>query len=74
MKLKLKADINVEKGILMEALRDADYVLDKRREILQPPHTHYTESVYQVGRVYMLLGDEWDQKGDRGRFSLNMFI
>ncbi|XP_045192117.1 uncharacterized protein LOC123548698 [Mercenaria mercenaria] len=63
-KYKLRADVNVEKGLLMEALDDANYVLDKRREILQPPHTHYTESVYQVGRIYMLIGNDLHQKGE----------
>lgn len=63
-KMKLQADIFIQQGNLEKALQYADEVLDKRRAILQPPHTCYTESVYQVGQIYMLIGNDLKRKGD----------
>ncbi|KAL4234898.1 hypothetical protein ACF0H5_006539 [Mactra antiquata] len=63
-KMKIRADIYIEKGLLEEALYDANFVMDQRREILQPPHTKFTESVYQVAKIYMLQGFDWSEKGD----------
>ncbi|XP_052817132.1 uncharacterized protein LOC128243403 isoform X1 [Mya arenaria] len=64
-KVKLLADILIEKGLLDEAKKNAEFVLDRRRGILQPPHFKYTESVYQVARIWMLLGNRFNEKGEK---------
>ncbi|WAR12387.1 hypothetical protein MAR_026567, partial [Mya arenaria] len=48
-KVKLLADILIEKGLLDEAKKNAEFVLDRRRGILQPPHFKYTESDLENG-------------------------
>ncbi|KAH3769002.1 hypothetical protein DPMN_170248, partial [Dreissena polymorpha] len=62
-KMKLLADIYVEEGQIDKAYQDALFVLDQRREILQPPHKNYTESVYQVARICMLQGKKCALEG-----------
>ena len=59
VKRKLKADVFVEKGEYEQALKEAEAALDQRRAIIQPPHFKYLESVYQVARIYLLIGNRY---------------
>ncbi|KAL3866827.1 hypothetical protein ACJMK2_044088 [Sinanodonta woodiana] len=56
-KLKNRADVYIQMGSLTEALRDAEESMDMRREILRPPHSFMTQSVFQVAKLYDLIGD-----------------
>ncbi|KAK3588308.1 hypothetical protein CHS0354_000310 [Potamilus streckersoni] len=56
-KLKNRADVYIQMGLLTEALRDAEEAMDMRREILRPPHSFMTQSVFQVAKLYDLIGD-----------------
>jgi len=60
------AEVNMMKGLLEDAAKEAEYVRAKRSEIIQPPHIQYTRSVYQVGKVQMLLGEQFKRNGNRG--------
>lgn len=64
-KRKSRADIYMMKGLLDEAASESHIVVDKRRELIQPPHFKFTISLYQLAKIYLLLGDEMAKKGDQ---------
>ena len=53
-KMKLRADVYIEQGLLEEAEKFAEAAENQRRSCLQLPHLNVTESVYQLTKIYML--------------------
>ena len=66
-KMKLRADVYMEQGLLDEALKYAEVADSQRRHRLQLPHINVTESVYQVARVYMMKGIKLLQNGHESK-------
>ena len=66
-KKKLCADIYMQQGLLDEAEKEAGAAERQRRSCLQLPHINVTESVYQMGKVYIMKGLDLIQKGNESK-------
>ena len=66
-KMKLCADVYIEQGLYDEAERYAKSAEMQRRHCLQLPHINVTESVYQVGKIYILKGLDYLKEGNKSK-------
>ena len=66
-KMKLCADVYIEQGLYDEAEQYASSAERQRRHCLQLPHINVTESVYQKGKIFILKGLEFLEKGNKSK-------
>ena len=72
-KMKLCADVYIEQGLYDEAERCSKSAERQRRHCLQLPHINVTESVYQLGKIYILKGLEYLKEGNKSKID-RMFL
>ena len=68
-KMKLCADVYIEQGLYDEAEQYASSAERQRRPCLTPPHINVTESVYQKGKVFILKGLGFLEKGNKSKIN-----